>query len=102
MEFETIGFSSELGNEVLKRLNNKRKINDYCLNMAVSKCQVSLAKFDLMEHTVQNMIAMMQEKVESENSMEEGTFIYMTKSEKTTEDEILITLTAEVYILDVS
>jgi hypothetical protein len=99
MDYEKINFDSELANNVLNNLKDKEKIKGYSLNMAVAKCQTNLARFDLVERTEENMLAIMMKKIEDENQIKEGTFIYLTKSQNSTKDAILLTLSADIYSL---
>ena len=100
MEFEHINLNSKLAKETLKQIKNKHKINEFHLNAIVSKCQVNLAKLNIVEAMEDDMHGKMIKKIEDELGMMSGFFIFMTKGKREMENEILLSLKAEIYVTE--
>ena len=77
-------------------LKNKQKIKNYRLSTQVSEIEVRSAKFDLVEKIEKTMHKKMVRLIESEMG-QKGLTIIMNKSQKNFNDEIILTLDAEVY-----
>lgn len=101
-DYEFINLRKDEAARTLEILKDKRKINEFSLNVILSKSEISLAKFDIIEEKEKMMFQKVMEKAEKETQgkYQNRHFILLSKIREELKSGILLKVIAEIYFME--